>query len=243
MEYNCQNCEKSFSSQEALNSHKGHMHSNEVWEKCECQYCGEGFEETKYRVEQGKGKYCSITCMNQALSNKFSGEGNPMYGKSNSWGRHTEEAKQLISSADRPTGKNHGNYKEKKNYVSVICEICGEECWVFPSESKSWAYCSRECKHKGHSGENHPSWVGGTKHYRGPNWQEQREKAIKRDNEECQKCGISREQHKEKFDKDLEADHIKPFRLFDDYKEANKLSNLTTYCCVCHGSVENAKTV
>lgn len=97
------------------------------------------------------------------------------------------------------------------------------------------------------SGNNHPHWEGGVSLPYGNNWKEQREKAIERDNETCQKCGMSRKNHYKLFKKDLAVDHIKPRRKFIDEdgdfdeKDANKLSNLRTYCFPCHAKVEHKK--
>ena len=64
-----------------------------------------------------------------------------------------------------------------------------------------------------------------------------REKVIQRDVEKCVKCGIGREEHKQRWNQDLHVDHI------DNYgrnviKEAknNNLENLQTLCIRCHRS-------
>ena len=80
-------------------------------------------------------------------------------------------------------------------------------------------------------GENHPNWLGGHIDSRGPNWQEQRQKALERDGYSCQKCGET--------DGRLDVHHIIPYRYFDDYITANELDNLTTLCHSCHMHVEN----
>jgi len=70
--------------------------------------------------------------------------------------------------------------------------------------------------------------------YYGPNWEEQREKAISRDEHECRECGVSRKMHKEKYNHDLHVHHIKPLREIGDYTEANTLKNLKALCAPCH---------
>jgi len=45
---------------------------------------------------------------------------------------------------------------------------------------------------------------------------------------------LTEHEHKNKFGRRLEVHHIKKARLFDDYKERNKLSNLLTLCKKCH---------
>lgn len=88
----------------------------------------------------------------------------------------------------------------------------------------------------------HPNWQGGKSllndiSRRGPNWQKQREKAIKRD-ECCVDCGLSQNQSIEKFGRGLDVDHVVPFHNFLDYKKANSLSNLECRCASCHRRAE-----
>lgn len=62
-------------------------------------------------------------------------------------------------------------------------------------------------------------------------WAKVREIVIERDGEECQKCGISRQEHQEKNGLDLDVHHIIPQREIEDKYET---SNLTTMCRSCH---------
>lgn len=80
-------------------------------------------------------------------------------------------------------------------------------------------------------GSLNPAWKGGYEPYYGPNWHEQRRKALIRDNFTCQRCFGKR-------DGRLEVHHIVPFRLFRSYIEANRLENLLTHCIRCHREVE-----
>jgi 5-methylcytosine-specific restriction endonuclease McrA len=86
-------------------------------------------------------------------------------------------------------------------------------------------------------GDKHPNWRGGWEYYYGPNWEEQRDKARKRDNHTCQVCGLS----KADIGRNPDVHHIIPFREFayveaenDFYLQANHLSNLITLCSSCH---------
>lgn len=69
----------------------------------------------------------------------------------------------------------------------------------------------------------------------GENWETQRMKAQERDEDECQVCELGNEEHKEMYGNGLEVHHIIPFDEFESYEEANKLGNLVTVCCRCHG--------
>jgi len=87
-------------------------------------------------------------------------------------------------------------------------------------------------------GEEHPHWKDGEDARYGKNWQQERKKALQRDGQQCQRCGISAEEHQRKIGMDLHVHHITPAREFDDYNERNKLSNLITLCAACHRNWE-----
>lgn len=69
---------------------------------------------------------------------------------------------------------------------------------------------------------------------RGEEWRLIRREVLKRDDYNCQKCGVS---HSE-VETWLTVHHIVPFRKFEDEEEANKADNLITLCPKCHGEVE-----
>jgi DEAD/DEAH box helicase domain-containing protein len=75
---------------------------------------------------------------------------------------------------------------------------------------------------------------------RGPNWEEQRERARARDGHLCQHCGAA-----ERPGRQHHVHHLRPFRSFgwvagqnDDYRAANELTNLVTLCPSCHWRAE-----
>lgn len=87
------------------------------------------------------------------------------------------------------------------------------------------------------TGELAARWSGGKVYYYGPNWNEQREKAIQRDNESCRDCGVGRDE----LDEDLHVHHREKIRWFKErdtdepwYELANRLPNLITLCRSCH---------
>lgn len=77
------------------------------------------------------------------------------------------------------------------------------------------------------------------KGYYGPNWEEAREKAIQRDDEQCSKCGFGREEHRERFGHDLHVHHLESVPDCETYKQANRLENLKTLCFNCHLETEH----
>ena len=72
----------------------------------------------------------------------------------------------------------------------------------------------------------------------GPNWQQQRQKVLQRDDYRCRTCGAAGSTH-------LHVHHIRPFREYgfisgenENYRKANKLDNLITLCPSCHRRAE-----
>lgn len=89
------------------------------------------------------------------------------------------------------------------------------------------------------SGEDHPMWKGGQYYYYGPNWTEQREKRLEKDDYQCVVCGVNEDEYLEKTGRTLDVHHITPRRKFIedgelDYESANRLNNLITMCRSCH---------
>lgn len=69
-----------------------------------------------------------------------------------------------------------------------------------------------------------------------------REAVIQRDGEKCVDCGMTRQEHKEKYGFDITVDHIDgkgsktPLHL-----KNNEMSNLQTLCSSCHGSKDSRR--
>lgn len=151
-----------------------------------------------------------------------------------------------------------------KPHTCVTCGTLFTPVKYKPSEGRMVAYtgrhnCSKQCidawkaKTKSaymrenrdkFSGANSWNWKGSclrkNKSYRGPDWTEIAGKARARDQHQCQGCGMSREQHAERWGKALEVHHIVPFYEFTDHKKANRLSNLVTLCKSCHMAADKA---
>lgn len=125
---------------------------------------------------------------------------------------------------------------EKRQRLIVPCWTCGILIERVPSTLASHNFCGRACDRVWRQsgimeGDKNPSWRGGHGDYRGPNWKQQRQKALERDGHVCLHCGSS---HR------LTVNHKIPFRLFSSYVQANDLSNLETLCHKCHSTADVA---
>lgn len=92
------------------------------------------------------------------------------------------------------------------------------------------------------TGEDHHSWKGGCHPY-GPNWHEQREERLERDDYQCVVCGIGDDEHREANGRGLDVHHVIPLRKFVtdgdlDHTAANALTNLISLCRTCHARWE-----
>lgn len=129
-------------------------------------------------------------------------------------------------------------YIEEDMTMAEISEIVG--CSI-PSVS-NWLHRhnieTREPSEYALSGEEHPNWKGGVDADYGKYWRKKRAQAIQRDNEQCRRCGKTRQQEREETGKDLHVHHIKKMREFDNSKNAHKLTNLITLCYECHNQME-----
>ena len=98
-------------------------------------------------------------------------------------------------------------------------------------------------------GSDHPRWVGAKERGRlwyGPDWSQQRERAVQRDGFECQRpnCDHIWTSHRNQYGRDLHVHHIVPLRSPRDedgdidYEQANALDNLVTLCIKHHARWE-----
>jgi hypothetical protein len=151
----------------------------------------------------------------------------------------TERRSELFSGEDNPMYKDGSAVREEKE-----CKYCGDS---FSGAIRQ--FCSRRCyadwQSENRTGANHHNYQGGERYVYGSGWSSIREEAIQRDNGKCIECGMEREVHKEKYNKDLSVDHIR--RKFIDEggnindDEANDLGNLRTLCFSCHTKLEFEK--
>ena len=138
-------------------------------------------------------------------------------------------------------------YKYGKNFNKIVpkvqckCDYCGKEIEKIKSqfESNKHNFCGKPCSYKWKAenltGDKIYNFTGGHDRHYGPNWGIQRRLCRERDGNKCNACEKTHEEN----GKNMDVDHQVPFRLFDDYKEANKLSNLWCLCASCHSKKTN----
>ncbi|MFW6376734.1 MAG: hypothetical protein ACOC0F_02050 [archaeon] len=116
----------------------------------------------------------------------------------------------------------------RKRQVEVACPNCGET--FERRQSLDTEYCSMACWGRDNRTD--------TSSYYSTLWHKQREKALERDDYRCTVCGISHEEHRERFGRGVEVHHLVPVRLFKQWEKppehAHVLRNLVTVCRTHH---------
>ena len=132
------------------------------------------------------------------------------------------------------------NPRDHYDRVSAECGWCGSEISRTPSRMRATdiQFCSVTCQSEwqsdARSGVNHPSWIGGERHY-GRGWNKNKKNAVRvRDQARCQGCGLPESESFEEYGTALHVHHITPAREIDDPKKRNGMTNLITLCQTCH---------
>jgi DNA-directed RNA polymerase subunit RPC12/RpoP len=249
----CRECGREFESKRGLDSHIGHMHPNAKRREIQCDYCGDTRQVLKCNSDPNTRDFCDGDCRSAFMSDFMTGENNPSWdgGKTTiecEWcGDRFDVTPAAVERTQYCSKGCYGNAmsarktEQTPNYqggrAEVKCKNCSELFNVKQARVDVATYCSTECMAEGYkeiTGEDHPAWEGGTIDYYGPNWQEQRRKALERDNYTCQDCGVGKDEYEW-----IDVHHIQPLSNFSgegrpDYERANRLGNLVTLCRPCH---------
>lgn len=260
-EFQLGKCETHFCSDECMGQYRSDNHSGEDswhWKgemKADCEWCGEEFElEGAQRHSDGRN-FCSIECESKWRSEYFSNIQDPNIVECDWCGSKFERVPSHATGhnfcsndchskwqSENIVGENHPSWKG--GLIEEDCAYCGNELERQRSEVEKFErlFCDKKCygqwKSENVVEEDHPNWKGGYDRYYGPNWGEQRQKALERDGYTCQRCGMRSATHKEEKGKELNIHHITPAREFDDYEKQNNLDNLITLCSSCHRKLE-----
>lgn len=218
--------------------------------KVACVTCEKEFHVPAYREKTAR--YCSRVCMGKAYSEKGAFHVPEAKRQSHVCGHcgqqfERQEAREKHGRAkycSRDCQYAAARQKPKK-VVSFTCQGCGADFERYPSQLRqkkgAGKYCSRKCRDETRVGGNHPQFITGESNLKyGSNWQAQKRKVKRRDKWTCQQCGLGHQECVAQYGQGLHVHHIKPFRLFQSFLEANVLSNLETRCPPCHREADAA---
>lgn len=214
-----------------------------------CSWCGESRTRKPSEYNAYEENFCDSSCYGKWRSANLVGENHPNWGgrvvvTCDACGASLRRLPNAMNNERNYCSRVCQNGHEAIGVVDVECNICGT---VF--QKNNWGIngdttlCSPECVSEYLSsirqGSDNPAWTGGTVTYYGPNWDDQRRKALKRDGFECQLCGIDQKENLVRYETQLHVHHIVRFKSFDgDFAAANVLDNLVTACNVCHRKLE-----
>ena len=209
-EFSCPKCGRSFATEYGLKQHHAKSHGETLNGTVDCAWCGTELKRVPAEIERNDNHFCNLdVCKAKYQSDPYSGEGNP-------------------------------NYKGGE----VSCSWCGDDLDRDMNQidrSEHYFCGDKDCKARWQAkhvnGENHPRWMGGYDGYYGPDWPEQRLKAVVRDQSRCQVCDATPLE----LNSTLVVHHIQPMRRYKErydgkevFDRANRLSNLLTLCRHCH---------
>lgn len=176
-----------------------------------CKTCGQVFYHILYPSRQPP-QYCSHKCRRNKvqITCRFCGKIVTIH-------KSREKIRQFCS---------HDCHTEfQKKRIGATCKNCGKQFEMpksrYVRNRTGTFYCSKKCRAKYK-----------TRTYYGANWNEQRNKALKRDNYTCQIIDCNNTIM-------LQVHHKQSILSFEgDWKTANVLSNLLTLCAVHHRMIE-----
>lgn len=202
-----------------------------------CQRCGKEYQVKK--SHEHRSKYCSKECTKNQCDIQCK-----QCGKTYAIKAAEAERTRFCSRecyAEWMT-KQTGPSNPRWNHVEARCDLCSTVITIAPfRKSQKHIFCTRQCYNQWYSenksGANSHEWRGGKRKSRGPSWNRQRRKALRRDKYACQHCGITQK----KLGRCPDVHHIIPFREFgiERHEEANSLENLVTLCSSCHQKAEH----
>jgi len=244
----CPTCGDEFTSLRGMKIHHTKSHGESIaGRQTQCDECGKTFRAQGSHIDEFEHNFCSEKCMGVWKSKNHVGENSPTWdggdielkcefcggaykrvpARADSSRFCSRECRGEWRSENR-SGDNNPSWNGGK--VSIECEQCGDEFKVTPSVANERRFCSRECTAD--------SMFKGDFQY-GPGWNDKtRHQVRKRDEFQCQKCGLDQEKHTEQYGTKLHVHHISKARSFDDPELRNNPENLTTLCVVCHSRTE-----
>jgi len=233
----CTVCSETFSTNQGMKIHRGKQHGKLTKS---CERCSTDFEIEPNRTDSAR--FCSEECRDEQNGERLTLPRVTLECK-----QCNSEFKAINSNAEERKFCSQDCLSDhRRERLTFECERCGETYERIKCFEDKTKYCSVECKNNvwaeryAKVGSKNHMWSGGRYGYYGPNWNEQREKALERDEHTCQLCGLDESEHW----RSLAVHHIvkrEKFKLPDgtlDYQRANRLENLITFCDSCHKKAE-----
>lgn len=217
----------------------------------ECTNCDETVERYASDIEGVENVFCSKQCHDEWQRTNAPTDDNAPGWKGGQKIVTCDWCGQEYSDYPSRIDRKDGTYcsqecygKSREKSPDIDCHWCGDSVEGMPANFRrsERSFCSTECHSEWMSdymsGPDGPRWRGGESYHPrnyGPNWDEQREKAIERDGHRCMLCDSTN---------DLVVHHKRPLRTFDRDKHrwwdrANDLRNLITLCRSCHSVVHS----
>jgi len=241
----CPTCDKKLSTESGMKVHHATVHDESLTQNTwVCSWCDDDFNRPESQITNTEKPFCSKKCHGKWISEY---EHTRVSVNCEYCGDEFQRKKSQLEPRNNYfcSHECHGDWKLEKDSITVNCDCCGSEVvkHEYYAERCENHFCSTDCQGQWYSenvrGEEHPLWQEEVADVYGPTWYSQRRNAIERDDEQCQDCGLTRDEHYDKYGRDLEVHHITPIRTFTDTEEANQLSNLITLCKSCHIQREN----
>lgn len=239
--YECPTCEKVLNTSLGLKQHHTKVHDESLVEYAECQWCGDDF----HAKPSGTNNFCSRACQMDRRKEKGvparkrriivqcpgCGEGFEI--------RHSERGHKVYCTPECRSSTT--NAKE------LECEQCGGSFRKAGEYADSARFCSQDCYgvwiSENQSGSNSVHWKGddavdGRPPY-GPGFNERKRRIVReRDGYECAECGLSQEEHTERYGMALHVHHEVVARASSNPAVHNAPRNLRTLCAPCHMRIE-----
>jgi len=234
----CPTCGKSLATERGMRQHHTKVHDEPLPNRT-CKGC-----ETEFYDPKSRREYCE-DCYTESGAENGNWKGAKEQAECESCGAEIEyypSNKEGVYCSDCVESANEflgtPSYAgEEFPRVETTCEHCGEAYTVLQTrfEQTPCRFCSHEClcawmSESMYEGERPPNVYNG-------GWYSVRHGALDRDDHECQRCGLSREE----IGQEPDVHHIEPIRTFDDPQDAHTLDNVITLCRMCHRNVEIGK--
>lgn len=244
----CPKCDRSFDSTGSMKYHHNYAHGESIaGVEVTCDNCGKEFRRNPPKTKNRDNIYCSEQCQHDdrieievdEIYRMYWGEGAPMTKIASKHNTSQQVVRRRMVENGIPTRDNDtkGSHIVKMLTTESLKQMYADENMSTYDLTEhfdvSLEFIRQELHRRGvpvrsrYLSDRLEHYEVKTESYDyGSNWQEQRQKALERDNHICQGCGDD--------SATMHIHHIKPLRTYETPEDANVLSNLVTYCPPCH---------